>query len=97
MRFSVPLAASLAAVPHVVAHSGIPGLPKIVGLSHRDIAALRSRNVFAGHGERVGAAQEHALKARQGGNAQHRCGPEFGCASCDDGYCCSPSGCRLDF
>jgi hypothetical protein len=96
MRLSEILAASLVA-PLVAAHAGIPGVPKIFGLPPKDIAALKSRNIFGGHHARSAyPAHGSRLQARQGGNADGRCGKEFGCATCDEGYCCSSGGwCKL--
>ncbi|KAL6707064.1 hypothetical protein ACN47E_004816 [Coniothyrium glycines] len=91
MRFSISLTASLA-VPFVAAHGHIPGMPTVFGLAHRDIAALKSRNILGGHFDRVVPPHGQQLEARQGGDAQNRCGPSFGCASCAEGYCCSPAG-----
>lgn len=91
MRVSEILAASLVA-PLVVAHGGIPGAPKIFGLGPNDIGKLRSRNILGGHAAPVPRFQHGPqLNARQGG-AGGRCGPQFGGASCDEGYCCSSGG-----
>ena len=90
MRFSELFAASLVA-PLVAAHGGIPGAPKIFGLAPNDIAKLKSRNIFVGHAAPVGHPQGPQLHARQGGLGG-QCGPVAGGASCDEGYCCSPSG-----
>jgi hypothetical protein len=91
MRLSGVLAASLVA-PWVVAHSGVPGSPKIFGLAPNDVATLRSRNVYGGHAARHARfAHNSKLDARQGGQ-DGRCGKEFGCASCAAGYCCSSAG-----
>lgn len=91
MRFSEVLAASLV-VPLVTAHGGIPGMPKVFGLAPNDIADLKSRNIFGGRNARA-ARSVHApqLQGRQGG-ANGRCGKNFGCATCAEGYCCSSSG-----
>ncbi|KAH3920201.1 hypothetical protein HBH56_001280 [Parastagonospora nodorum] len=88
MRFYEVLAASLVA-PFVAAHGGTPGAPKIFGLA-RDVADLKTRNIFGGHNHRA-AGHGSPLQARQGG-ADGRCGKDFGCATCDEGYCCSPGG-----
>jgi hypothetical protein len=93
MRFVEILAASLV-VPLVVAHSGVPGVPKIFGLPPKDIAALKARSIFGRHAAHRAAHVSH-LKARQGGQ-DGRCGKQFGCATCAEGYCCSPGGyCEL--
>jgi hypothetical protein len=89
MRF-VGLSAALLVVPIVAAHGDLPGLPKIIGLGPNDIAKLKSRNILGGHVTHV-ARPEQRLSARQGG-ADGQCGPQNGCAVCDEGYCCSPSG-----
>lgn len=90
MRFSELLAASLAA-PLAAAHGGIPGVPKIWGLPARDVGRLKSRSIYGGHAEHA-VVQGPQLHARQGGNAQGRCGPDGGGASCAAGYCCSGAG-----
>jgi hypothetical protein len=94
MRLSEILAASLVA-PLVAAHGSIPGAPKIFGLPPKDIAALKSRNILGGHHARAAhpahPARDSRLQARQGGQ-DGRCGKEFGCATCDEGYCCSSGG-----
>lgn len=92
MRFSEIFAASLVA-PLVAAHGGIPGAPKIFGLGQRDIGKLKSRDILGGHAAQIGGPNAGAqLRARQGGDADHRCGPTAGEASCAEGYCCSASG-----
>ncbi|KAH8726383.1 hypothetical protein GQ44DRAFT_825734 [Phaeosphaeriaceae sp. PMI808] len=94
MRFSEILATALVA-PLVAAHGAIPGAPKILGLPQRDMAALKSRNIFGGHAHPARAArsaQGPQLQVRQGGDAQNRCGANFGCATCAEGYCCSDGG-----
>ena len=86
------LAAASLVVPFVAAHGGIPGAPKIFGLGPNPIAKLKNRNVFHEHAARNAAPQPRSqLKARQGG-LDGQCGPTVGGASCDAGYCCSPSG-----
>jgi len=88
MRFSGIAAASLVA-PLVAAHGGVPGAPKIFGLGPNPIAKLKSRNVFHGHAE-AARPQGPQLNARQGG-VDGQCGPAANGASCDAGFCCSPS------
>lgn len=87
MRFSDLFAASLVA-PLVAALGGdFAGAPKLFGMPKN----LRARNPFAGHGHVAG--HDHVagprLQARQGGNAENRCGSQGGGASCAAGYCCS--------
>jgi hypothetical protein len=91
MRF-IGISAALLVAPIVAAHGGLPGLPKIIGLGSSDIAKLKSRNILGGHAAHV-ARPEQRLSARQGG-ADGQCGPNtaVGCAVCDEGYCCSPTG-----
>lgn len=96
MRFSDVLAVSLAVVPFVAAHGGIPGTPKLWGLKPEDIAKLKRRSIFEGRiSERAHYhAPRHAqLNARQGGLGG-MCGPTASEASCDEGYCCSSAGKR---
>ncbi|KAF1944874.1 glycoside hydrolase/deacetylase [Clathrospora elynae] len=92
MRLSEIFAASLVA-PLVAAHSNIPGAPKIFGLSQHDFGKLKSRNILGGHNTPhvTRPRQGPQLNARQGG-VDGRCGPDHGCASCAESYCCSPSG-----
>jgi len=52
---------------------------------------LRARNPFAGH-QNVAHVAGPQLQARQGGNAEGRCGAQGGGASCAAGYCCSTEG-----
>jgi hypothetical protein len=89
MRYTEVLAASLIA-PLVVAHSGVPGVPKVFGLPPNDIAALKTRSIFGGHAAHR-SVHGSQLQARQGGQ-DGRCGKDFGCATCAEGYCCSTSG-----
>ena len=82
MRFSDVLAASVVA-PLVAAHGDTPGAPKFFGMPKH----LRARNPWAGHN--VAHAAGPVLQARQGGNAENRCGAAGGGASCAAGFCCS--------
>lgn len=95
MRFSDVFAASLV-VPLIAAHGAdeFHAPPKIIGLPSNAIGALRTRNVFGGHEARVARPnQSKKLVARQaGGNAEGRCGKDFGCATCNEGFCCSLEG-----
>ncbi|KAH7064378.1 hypothetical protein BKA63DRAFT_427426 [Paraphoma chrysanthemicola] len=93
MRLSTILAASLAA-PLAAAHGSIPGAPKIFGLGDANaIAALKSRNFYGAHAARAaGSSHGSQLQARQGGDSNGRCGPNYGCATCAEGYCCSSGG-----
>ncbi|KAJ4316401.1 hypothetical protein N0V94_005473 [Neodidymelliopsis sp. IMI 364377] len=85
MRFSEVLAASLVA-PLVAAHGGIQGAPKLFGLPND----IKIRNPTPRAARAAAAAQgPYHLIARQGGNAEGRCGPAGGGASCAEGYCCS--------
>src|SRR5690348_4663451 len=90
MRFSEVFAASSVA-SLVAAHGGIQGAPKLFGLPN-DIK-IRMPSPRAA---RAAAAMEgpHHLQARQGGDANNRCGPSFGNAVCAAGYCCSGAVCR---
>lgn len=82
MRFTDVITALLVA-QFVAAHGEVEGAPKIFGLPKE----LRAGKPFAGHQARhVG----HQLQARQGGNAEGRCGTQGGGASCAAGFCCSP-------
>ena len=91
MRLSNILTASLLA-PLVVAHGDIPGAPKIFGLAPNDVAALKSRSILGGRAARAArSAHSSKLQARQGG-LDGRCGKDFGCATCAEGYCCSSAG-----
>jgi peptidoglycan/xylan/chitin deacetylase (PgdA/CDA1 family) len=88
MRLSeVFTASSVASL--VAAHGGIQGAPKLFGLPN-DIK-IRMPSPRAA---RAAAAMEgpHHLQARQGGDANNRCGPDFGNAVCAAGYCCSGAG-----
>lgn len=88
MRFSEVLAASVV-VPIVAAHAGIQGAPKLFGLP----SDVRIRNPSPRAARAAAAAQgPHQLLARQGGDANNRCGPSFGNAICAQGYCCSGAG-----
>jgi peptidoglycan/xylan/chitin deacetylase (PgdA/CDA1 family) len=88
MRFSEVFAASSVA-SLVAAHGGIQGAPKLFGLPN-DIK-IRMPSPRAA---RAAAAMEgpHHIQARQGGDANNRCGPDFGNAVCAAGYCCSGAG-----
>lgn len=91
MRFSEVFAAS-AAASLVAAHGGIPGAPKLFGLPG-DIK-IRTPSPRAARAAGAAAAQgPHYLHARQGGDANNRCGPDFGGAKCAAGYCCSGAVC----
>jgi hypothetical protein len=90
MRVYEVLTASLVA-PLVAAHGGVPGTPKIFGLGHNGIAELKTRNILGGHAHRAAQHEHGSLHARQGG-ADGRCGKDFGCATCEEGYCCSSGG-----
>jgi len=86
MRFSNVFVASVVA-PLVAAHGDIPGAPKIFGLP-RD---LKARAPTAARVPRhVAEPKRNMLETRQGGQ-NGRCGPSFGGASCDQGFCCSGS------
>lgn len=90
MRFSEVFAVS-AAASLVAAHGGIPGAPKLFGLPG-DIK-IRTPSPRAARAAGAAAAQgPHYLHARQGGDANNRCGPDFGGAKCAAGYCCSGAG-----
>ncbi|KAF2029970.1 glycoside hydrolase/deacetylase, partial [Setomelanomma holmii] len=93
MRFAELLAGSLI-VPLAVAHGGIPGAPKIFGLgNNKDLAGLKRRNIYGARAARVAHSSHGSqLEARQGGDANGRCGPSYGCATCAEGYCCSTGG-----
>ncbi|KAH9882915.1 hypothetical protein J1614_000281 [Plenodomus biglobosus] len=95
MRFTDVFTASLV-VPLIAAHGGdhFHAAPKIVGLRRHDVAALKSRNIFDGREARVVRPnQDSKLVARQaGGDENGRCGPDFGCATCSPGNCCSDAG-----
>ncbi|KAF1919278.1 hypothetical protein BDU57DRAFT_527326 [Ampelomyces quisqualis] len=91
MRVSNILNALLVA-PLVAAHSGVPGAPRIFGMAPNDIAAFKTRRTFGRHAARHAHSLHNSpLRARQGG-ADGRCGKNFGCATCAEGYCCSSSG-----
>ncbi|KZM27787.1 chitin binding [Ascochyta rabiei] len=88
MRFSEVLAASVV-VPLVAAHGGIQGAPKLFGLP----SDVKIRTPSPRAARAAAAAQgPHHLLARQGGDANNRCGPSFGNAVCAEGYCCSGAG-----
>ncbi|KAF1831063.1 glycoside hydrolase/deacetylase [Decorospora gaudefroyi] len=92
MLFTGLFVASLVApICKVAAHGDLHGAPKIFGLGPRDVGKLKSRNILGGHAVVARPQQGARLSARQGG-ADGRCGPEFGCASCAEGYCCSGAG-----
>ncbi|KAI8943583.1 hypothetical protein NX059_012514 [Plenodomus lindquistii] len=95
MRLSDIFTASLV-VPLIAAHGDghFHAAPKVIGLPRSDIGGLKNRNPMAGHGARVVRPhQESKLVARQaGGDAEGRCGKDFGCATCNPGYCCSTAG-----
>jgi hypothetical protein len=84
MRVSELITVSLV-VPLVAAHGETPGAPKLFGMKN-----LRARNPWAGHAH-VGHAAGPQLEARQGGNAEGRCGADGGGQSCAAGFCCSPA------
>ena len=84
MRFSHVIAASVVA-PLVAAHGNIPGAPKIFGLP-RDLKAPAP--IAARVARHVSEPKRGLLETRQGGQ-NGRCGPDFGGASCDQGFCCS--------
>lgn len=95
MRFSEVLAASLVA-PLVAAHGGIQGAPKLFGLPN-DVK-IRTPSPRAARAAAAAVQGPHQLLARQGGNANNRCGPSFGNAVCAAGYCCSEAvrlSCRI--
>ncbi|KAL6704807.1 hypothetical protein ACN47E_007611 [Coniothyrium glycines] len=85
MHLTKVLAASLLA-PSVIAHTGIPGLPKLIGVPAQHAADFKARTL-----KYPAKAPRSELKARQGGQ-DGRCGPSFGCATCAEGYCCSSGG-----
>jgi hypothetical protein len=93
MRFSDVLVASLVA-PLVAAHGGVPGAPRIFGLS--DLKARASAPVTVRQLRHVAEPKRGLLETRQGGQ-DGRCGPSFGGASCAQGYCCSGSVRELIF
>lgn len=87
MRFFEVFAASSVA-SLAAAHGGIQGAPKLFGLPN-DIK-IRTPSPRAA---RAAAAQgPHYLHARQGGDANNRCGASFGNAKCAAGFCCSGAG-----
>lgn len=88
MRFSGFVAASLAATPFVAAH-GDAGIPKIFGMPKH----LKTREFLTGQKHVGTPARSPRLQSRQGGNAEGRCGANFGQASCAAGYCCSAEVC----
>lgn len=85
MRFSNIFVASVVA-PLVAAHGDIPGAPKVFGLP-RDLKARAP--VAARVLRHVSEPRRNLLETRQGGQ-NGRCGPNFGRASCAQGFCCSP-------
>lgn len=92
MRFSEIFSIALIA-PLIAAHGEHHAAPRIVGLQRNDIGMMKSRNILGGHAARAANPEESMqLKARQGGNAEGRCGADNGCASCAEGYCCSIAG-----
>lgn len=92
MRFTEVLAASSVA-SLVAAHGGIQGAPKLFGLPG-DVK-IRTPSPRAARAAAAAAAIQgpHHLLARQGGDANNRCGPNFGNAVCAEGYCCSAEVC----
>ena len=91
MRLSEILTVSLL-TPVIAAHGGIPGAPRIVGLSADDAAVLKTRNIrYPARDPQSSHGHGSQLQARQGG-LDGRCGPSFGCATCAEGYCCSSGG-----
>ncbi|KAJ4380479.1 hypothetical protein N0V86_003834 [Didymella sp. IMI 355093] len=88
MRFSEVFAASSVA-SLVAAHGGIQGAPKLFGLPNDVKIRMPSPRAA-----RAAAAMEgpHHLQARQGGDANNRCGPDFNNAVCAAGFCCSGAG-----
>jgi hypothetical protein len=91
MRVSDIITASLV-VPLVAAHGGSQGAPKLFGMPRN----MRARNPWAGHqNQNFGRSAGPHLQARQGGDAEGRCGTEAGGASCALGYCCSTEVCVL--
>ena len=84
MRFSDCLVATVVA-PLVAAHGGIPGAPKIFGLP-KD---MKARAPTTARVLRHAAEPKHGLLETRQGGQNGRCGPSFGGASCDTGYCCS--------
>lgn len=76
--------------PHGVPHGSDASLvarQSPHGVPHGSDESLVARQ--SPHG--VPHGSEHSLVARQGGQ-NGRCGPSFGCSTCAEGYCCSPSG-----
>lgn len=89
MRFSEVFAASTVA-SLVAAHGGIQGAPKLFGLpGDVKIRSPSPRAARAAAAPAPAAQGPHYLHARQGGDANNRCGPSFGNAKCAAGYCCS--------
>ncbi|KAJ8115647.1 hypothetical protein OPT61_g2751 [Boeremia exigua] len=87
MRFSeVFVASSVASL--VAAHGGVQGAPKLFGLP----GDIKIRAPSPRAARAVAAQGPHYLHARQGGDANNRCGPSFGNAKCAAGYCCSGAG-----
>ncbi|KAF1911729.1 hypothetical protein BDU57DRAFT_84887 [Ampelomyces quisqualis] len=87
MHFSNAFTALLVASLVAAHENQIPGAPKMFGVPK----SLRARSLFAGH-QNVAHIPVSRLHARQGGNAEGRCGPQGGGASCASGYCCSTQG-----
>ncbi|KAF2024409.1 glycoside hydrolase/deacetylase [Setomelanomma holmii] len=87
MRFSDCVVAAVVA-PLVAAHGGIPGAPKVFGLA-KD---LKARAPTAARVLRHAAEPKHGLLETRQGGQNGRCGPNFGVASCDAGFCCSAEG-----
>jgi hypothetical protein len=90
MHFSNVLAASLVA-PLVAAHGGIPGAPKLFGLPNE----LRARAPTAARVLRHASEPKRGLLETRQGGQNGRCGPSFGGAKCDAGFCCSGAVCTL--
>ena len=95
MRYSTTIAAVAAVAPIISAHDG-PRIPKIAGLNMRDLKARNLMdNIKARAAELAWDAHvpdKQRLKPRQGGT-DGKCGAGFG--SCEAGYCCSETGCKL--
>lgn len=90
MRLSNVLTTVLVA-PLVAAHGDVPGAPKLFGLP-RD---SKTRTPTVARSLRHAAEPKRGLlETRQGGQGG-RCGPSFGSASCDAGYCCSGAVCTF--
>ena len=95
MHFASVLTASLV-VPLIAAHGNghFHAAPKIIGLPRSNIGGLKNRNILGGHeAQNVSPRRGSKLVSRQaGGDAEGRCGKDFGCATCNPGYCCSTAG-----